>query len=154
MSLSFDSDFRNKLTKISFINHKVSPHLTDKKALKSFILALFEREKVTLNSLTYIFCSDQFLKGINKKFLQHNYYTDILTFVLSEKNEPIISDIYVSIPRVRENANDFASTYSQELHRVIIHGALHLCGYSDQTEKEKRRMRKKENEYLNLLGST
>lgn len=142
------------MTKISFINHKVTPRLTGKKLLKALLLALFEQENKKIEHLTYIFCSDRFLKNINKEFLQHNYYTDILTFVLSEKKAPVISEIYISIERVHENAKIFGSSYLKELQRVIIHGALHLCGYRDHTNKEKLLMRKKENEYLNLLSST
>ncbi|MBJ7429229.1 MAG: rRNA maturation RNase YbeY, partial [Bacteroidia bacterium] len=79
------------------------------------------------------------------------YYTDIITFELNEKNEPIIGDIYISIDRVKENSKLYQTTFIQELNRVIIHGVLHLCGYKDKSKKDEQLMRKKENYYLNKI---
>ncbi|MBX2932504.1 MAG: rRNA maturation RNase YbeY [Chitinophagaceae bacterium] len=119
-----------------------------KQDLKENIITLFKKEKKALNSLTYIFCSDDFLLNINQQFLQHNYYTDIITFCLSEKNEPIEAEAYISIDRVKDNAKVNNVLFKEELERVVFHGALHLCGYKDKKKDEIKQMRDKENYYL------
>jgi rRNA maturation RNase YbeY len=121
-----------------------------KTPLKSFIQRLFLLEKQKLESLHYIFCSDDYLLQINKDFLQHDYYTDIITFNLSDHSKEIEGEVYISIDRVKENAHLQKSGYKEECLRVIFHGALHLCGYRDKTKKEISCMREKENEYLRL----
>lgn len=98
--------------------------------------------------LSYVFCTDEYLLTINRDFLQHDYYTDIITFELSEPGQPVMGEIYISIDRVRDNAKIHQESFQRELHRVIFHGALHLCGYRDKTKKEQEEMRRKENEYL------
>jgi len=123
--------------------------LKSRQQLKGFIRNVFSREKTPLASLDFIFCTDEHLLKINQEFLKHDYYTDIVTFSLSGKNEPITGEIYISIDRVRYNAFNLAQYYYLELHRVIFHGCLHLCGYKDKTQKEVSRMREKENELLN-----
>jgi len=127
------------------------PSLSHRKALQDFIKQLFKREKIPLSSLNYIFCSDSQLLKLNQDFLNHNFYTDILTFILSEKTKPIMGEIYISVERVRENAVQFGLPFKQELYRVIFHGALHLCGYKDKNRKEKSQMRIREDYYLHLL---
>jgi probable rRNA maturation factor len=124
--------------------------LRDRTRLKPFLRLLFKREKVKLSELQYIFCSDDWLLEINKQFLNHDYYTDIITFNLSGANQPINAEIYISVDRVRDNAREFNSSVQKELHRVIFHGALHLCGYEDKTRKDELEMRKMEDKYLNL----
>lgn len=94
--------------------------------------------------LTYIFCSDEHLLGINQQFLKHNTYTDIITFDLGEYDDEVIGEIYISVDRVADNAAKFGVDYNDELHRVIFHGALHLCGYKDKTEADRKEMRRKE----------
>ena len=128
--------------------------LRDRTRLKTFLRLLFQKEKVKLVDLQYIFCSDDRLLEINKQFLNHDYYTDIITFNLSagKANQPINAEIYISVDRVRENARDFNSSIQKELHRVIFHGALHLCGYKDKTPKHQAEMRKMEDKYLRLYG--
>ena len=126
--------------------------LRDRTRLKAFLSTLFQKEKIKLAELQYIFCSDDRLLEINKQFLNHDYYTDIITFNLSGANQPINVEIYISVDRVRENARDFNSSVQMELHRVIIHGALHLCGYKDKTRKDQAEMRKMEDKYLRLYG--
>jgi rRNA maturation RNase YbeY len=128
--------------------------LRDRTRLKGFLRLLFQKEKVKLAELQYIFCSDDRLLEINKQFLNHDYYTDIITFNLSagKANQPINAEIYISVDRVRENARDFNSSVQMELHRVIFHGALHLCGYKDKTRKDQAEMRKMEDRYLRLYG--
>ena len=105
--------------------------------------------------LQYIFVSDARLLEINRQFLQHDFYTDIITFPLSEPRQPMVAEVYISVDRVRENAREYGTTIKMELLRVIFHGALHLCGYGDKTPSEARKMRRLEDKYLNLYqGST
>jgi len=127
--------------------------LTDRTPLKAFLTALFKKEKQKLSSLDYIFCSDAYLLGVNRQFLQHDFYTDIISFDLAEKGEATVGEIYISIDRVRENARQFDSSFKRELHRVIFHGALHLCGYKDKKKAEEEIMRKMEEKYLTLYFS-
>lgn len=125
--------------------------ISDKSLVKDFITRIFKKEKHTLNSLTYVFCSDAFLLQMNRDFLQHDYYTDIITFALSEKGEPVEAEIYISIDRVKDNAKALGLTYKEEILRVIFHGALHLCGYKDKKKSEILVMRSKEDQYLRLF---
>lgn len=122
---------------------------TQRTALKQFLINLFKKEKKPLESLNYIFCSDEHLLDINNNYLQHNYYTDIVTFELSETNKTV-GDIYISVDRVKDNAENLEQSFKRELHRVIFHGALHLCGYRDKTTKEQEKMREMEDKYLKL----
>lgn len=122
--------------------------LKDRQLLKAFIQSIFKREQKAFESLTYIFCSDDYLLDINRQYLNHDYYTDIITFDLSEGRGGTVGEIYISIDRVRDNAKHFKTSTAEELHRVIFHGALHLCGYKDKTLKEEKMMREKEAEYL------
>lgn len=105
-------------------------------------------EKKYLASLNYIFCTDKRLLEINRQYLKHDFYTDIITFPLSAPKMPVEAEIYISIDRVRENAKTLDVSFKTELHRVIFHGALHLCGYGDKTKGEKEKMRGKEDKYL------
>ena len=115
--------------------------------LRSFIEQVFAAEGKPLSSLTYIFTTDKSLLSLNKQFLGHDYYTDVLTFDLSE-TEGIAGEIYISIDRVRENASAQRVAFKNELVRVMVHGALHLCGYGDKTGAEKIQMKEKEDAYL------
>lgn len=137
------------LSKINFHFPAKGTFLKDRRRLKKFILALFGNEGRHLESLNYIFCSDKYLLSINQSFLSHNYYTDIITFEFSETKKVVVGEIYISIDRVRFNSRLFSTTIKEELHRVIIHGALHLCGYKDKTKTECLIMKEKENFYLN-----
>ena len=135
--------------KIQFhILQKVS--LKDRTQLKRFLTSLFKKEKKPLAELNYIFCSDQYLLEINRQFLQHDFYTDIITFPLSDPGQSISGEIYISVDRIRENAAAFGSSIRKELHRVIFHGALHLCGYKDKSPRDEKLMRKMEDRYLAL----
>ncbi len=134
--------------KIGF-NDAIRTPLKNRKALKSFLTLLAKSEKQDFSELNYIFCSDEELLDINKRFLNHNYYTDIITFNLSAtENDLMIGEIYISIDRVKENANTYNTSVITELHRVIFHGILHLCGYNDKTSDQKTKMTQKENQYL------
>jgi len=124
--------------------------LRDRSRLKTFLPSLFKKERKQLAELQYIFCSDDYLLDINKQYLNHNYYTDIITFDLSEPGQPINAEIYISVDRVRDNARSFGNTLKNELHRVIFHGALHLCGYKDKSQQDEKLMRKMEDQYLSL----
>ena len=125
--------------------------LAGRKNLKEFLVGLFKKEKTALSRLDYIFCSDKFLLRLNQEFLDHSDFTDILTFPLSAPGEPVTAEIYISIPRVRENAVQFRSRFGRELKRVIIHGALHLCGFQDKSRPQASRMREREDYYLQKL---
>ncbi len=141
---------------INFINEKVKFRLTGRKQLKQWIRATIEMEKQALGTICYIFCSDQYLLEINKNYLNHNYYTDILTFDYSEsltknKEKRICGDMYISIDRIKENAASRSIPFETELKRVMIHGVLHLIGYKDKKLLDKKEMRRKENLYLESL---
>ena len=137
--------------KIQF--HILQPvSLTERTRLKQFIIKLFRQEKKPLAELSYIFCSDQYLLEINRQFLQHDFYTDIITFPLADPGQPISGEIYISVDRVRDNAREFGSSIQQELLRVIFHGALHLCGYKDKSPRDEKLMRAMEDKYLELYS--
>jgi rRNA maturation RNase YbeY len=116
--------------------------------LKRFLVYIFKKEKRSIKEMSIIFCSDDYLLKLNRQFLDHDFYTDVISFPLSMKNEPLVAEIYISIERVRENAAAIRSSISVELHRVIFHGVLHFCGYKDKSTADIRKMRKKEDQYL------
>ena len=127
--------------------------LNNRKGLKQFIASLFKQEGKGLSALTYVFCCDEYLLNINKQHLGHDYYTDIISFDLSEtKAGPTIGEIYISTDRIKENAKELKVSIKQEIHRVIFHGALHLCGYKDKTKGQQKEMRAKENFFLIKYG--
>lgn len=136
---------------VQFFTHEVTFALKNKNKLKHWVEAVFEQHKKELNSLTYIFCSDDYLLEINQGFLQHDFYTDIITFDYSTKTE-IESEIYISIDRVKENAQHLKTTFENELQRVMIHGVLHLCGMKDKSKTQQAEMRKAEDKFLKLLN--
>ena len=133
--------------KIRFHSQIKHLRLPNRNQLKRFLDSIFRLEGKKLKSLNYIFCSDKELLKINIDFLNHNYFTDIITFDLSEK-DGIVGEIYISMERVRENAQELKVPVIEELHRVIFHGALHLCGFRDKTKADKLEMTRKEDEYL------
>jgi probable rRNA maturation factor len=135
-------------SKVCFFFDQVQLTLENRQGLKKFIEKLFRKEGKQLQSLNYIFCSDEALLQINKNYLAHDYYTDIISFDLTEPGAGITGEIYISIDRVRDNAAIEGTTIKSELHRVIFHGALHLCGYGDKTKREVAEMRKMEELYL------
>ena len=123
--------------------------LTQRTELKSFIREIFKKENKKLLSLQYVFCTDEYLLEINRQYLQHDFYTDIITFELGTA-EKIDGEIYISAERVKENAQLMQISFKEELHRVIFHGVLHLCGYKDKLKTEKLEMRTKEDRLLQL----
>ncbi len=123
--------------------------LKNKTALKAWIKEVAQREQKKLGNINYVFVNDERLYEMNVKFLNHKTYTDIITFDYTE-NDRIEGDIYISTDRVKENAIKFKSNEITELHRVIIHGVLHLCGYKDKSEKDAKKMRQMEERSLAL----
>ncbi len=155
MFLNFEIMASSSQFKVHFhFNTNVS--LKNRKKLKVFIENFFKKEKKKLDRLDYIFCSDKDLIEINKQFLKHNSYTDIITFELSDRYKPITSEVYISIDRVKDNSIIFDEPLYRELHRVIFHGVLHLCGYKDKTKDQREKMREKEDSlissYLNKVS--
>ena len=126
--------------------------LQNRSNLKAFLTKLSKKEQHSIISLSYVFCSDDYLLGINRNFLQHDYFTDIITFDLAglDSDNGIHGEIYISVDRVRDNAREYNTTITHELHRVIFHGLLHLCGYKDKSKGEQLKMRSKEDHYLQL----
>jgi probable rRNA maturation factor len=121
---------------------------TERKRTKEVISNLFKQEGKVLKTLNYIFCSDDYLLKINQDYLQHDTLTDIITFDLSGSPDAIEGEIYISVDRVKDNAHSYNVPFLEELHRVMFHGALHLCGYKDKKSEEKTEMKRKENFYL------
>lgn len=141
-------NLRSKTT-ISFFIENINYRLTDKNRLKSWISESCKKEGVEINSLIFVFSDDDFLLQINKKYLRHNTLTDIITFDLSD-DLTLDGEIYISLDRVKDNAKKFDVKYVNEIHRVMIHGVLHLIGYNDKTPSQKRKMTAKEDYYLSL----
>lgn len=133
---------------ITFHEEDISYKLKHKTAVRKWITDTIVAEGYKLRELTYIFCTDEYLLQINRQYLDHDTYTDIITFDNSEEEGVIVGDIFISIERIRENAGKFNVTEAQELHRVLIHGALHLLGYTDKSPADKKKMTSKEDLYL------
>ena len=139
---------------INFFEEDIQFRLKNKNKLKEWIKSTIGAEGYKLHELNYIFCSDQYLLQINQQYLDHDTYTDIITFDNSDKEKVITGDIFISIERIRENALKFGSGEENELHRVIIHGALHLLGYQDKKAESKKIMTGKEDHYLGVRNFT
>lgn len=143
-----------KYPQIYFFNQDVPFVLKNKNKIKQWISDVASEFGNKIGEINFVFCSDDFLLEINQKFLNHSTYTDIISFDYSQaKNKIISGEIYISVPRVKENAYNLKQSFSDEMHRVIIHGILHFCGLKDKKEAEKNVMRQKENECLALLNS-
>lgn len=134
----------SRADKIRFHFLKKGFALRKRTILKRFIMDLFRSEGLRIESINYIFCTDPYLRKLNKKHLNHDYNTDILTFVMSSPNKPLIADIFISFDTVKSNSIRFGCTFTSELRRVIFHGALHACGYDDKTTRQKMEMRRRE----------
>jgi len=124
------------------------PGFKNRTRLKQFIPKLCKKEKRIAGEIAFVFCSDDYLLNINQNFLQHDTFTDIISFDYTEHNGPLTGEIYISADRVKENAINLGVSSSRELHRVIFHGVLHLCGYKDKLKADKALMRAKEDFYL------
>ena len=138
--------------KINFFNFDTGYQLKNKRKIRKWALEVLRREKKPdIDSVNIIVCSDKYLLEINRKYLQHDYLTDIITFTYSLADNSLEGELYISIERVKENSKDLEIALELELHRVIVHGILHLCGYNDKRKEEKEFMRKLENRYLQLI---
>ncbi|TNE56141.1 MAG: rRNA maturation RNase YbeY [Bacteroidetes bacterium] len=136
---------------ISFVFEDISPiRGLKKKVFKEFVVEMIHEEGFQSGDLSFVFCSDEFLLDVNRKYLNHDYYTDIITFDYSEK-QVVSGDMMISVDRTKENAFDEGVDQMTELSRVMIHGVLHLCGYKDKSDLEEKEMRSKENHYLKKL---
>lgn len=133
---------------ISFNKADKNATLVNRRALKAFIEKAIKKEGLRIERLQYIFCSDKYILGINKSYLQHDYYTDIISFDLSETKGKLIGEVYISIDRVKDNAKTHKTSLKEELLRVIFHGALHFCGYKDKKPADIKKMRAQEDKWL------
>jgi probable rRNA maturation factor len=137
---------------IHFFNEGIKYTLRGKAVIRKWIADTVEEEKSGTGEICIVFCSDDYLARMNRKYLNHRTLTDIITFPMMDDEHIIGGDIFISIPRVRENAAEFGVRMNHEVHRVIIHGVLHLLGYDDSTDDERAGMRLKENYYLGKLA--
>jgi rRNA maturation RNase YbeY len=133
---------------ISFHNADISFVLKEKGKLKTFIDSYFRQMAGKSITASYVFCSDEYLLKINRDFLRHDYYTDIITFPLIQTTQKVQAEIYISLDRVLDNAAKHRVSDTDELHRVMFHGVLHLAGYPDKTKEQKVLMRKAEEDMM------
>lgn len=138
---------------IHFFNEDLSYTLKKKTILKAWIKSVIEEEGYALQELNFILCSDEYLLRINQQYLNHDTYTDVITFDNSEELKMIVGDIFISLERIQENAKEFKHTVTDELCRVMAHGTLHLLGYKDKGKSAKKLMTEKEDYYLAKLKS-
>jgi len=136
---------------INFFSEDVKYTLKNKIQIRNWINDTIIAEGYKLEELNFILCSDEYLLAINKQYLDHDTYTDVITFDNSEELKTIVGDIFISIERIQENAKEFKGTVQQELCRVMVHGTLHLLGYKDKGKAPKLLMTQKEDQYLALL---
>jgi probable rRNA maturation factor len=137
--------------KVQFHSLVDTGFLRGRRELKSFVEKIFKLEARALRSIQFIFCSDKYLLQINRQFLSRDYLTDVISFDLSS-DKFVEGEVYISVDRIRKNAKIFKRPISEEIHRVIFHGTLHLCGYTDSTEVTKAQMSKLEDRYLNAYS--
>ena len=138
-------------SRIQFFSEDINFIFKNKIQTRNWLAKVIEKENKGLLNINYIFCSDEFLLELNKKYLNHSTLTDILTFPDDSVNGKISGDIYISIERIRENSEKYTHPFDKELHRVMVHGVLHLLGYKDKTKNEKETMTLKEDYYLKKI---
>ena len=136
---------------IIFFNEDINFKFQGKNVIKAWLKKVADKEGFKVKNLNYIFCSDEYLHKINVEYLEHDTYTDIITFDNSEEDDVIEGDIFVSIERVKENSQTLNTVFDDELKRVIVHGLLHLCGYDDNSVEDKAEMRRLESEYISIF---
>ncbi len=146
----FEDDFNDSPEPIQFFSEETDFILSQQSCIIDWIKSIVSKEDKILRQINFILCTDNYLHKINVEYLNHDTLTDIITFPYSDLPN-IHSDIFISVERVEDNAKKFNTSFSDELHRVIIHGVFHLCGYGDKTASEQNIMRSKENEALELL---
>ena len=137
---------------VSYFSEDIKFDFKGRRANNRWLSAVAVNEGKKLGDVNVIFCSDPYLLEVNKKYLGHDYYTDIITFDYCE-GKILSGDLFISVDSVRENASFYGAAFDDELHRVIVHGVLHLIGYDDHTDEEKKTMRSKEDQYLSLRAS-
>ena len=135
---------------IHFFSEDISFALNDKGKTIAWIKEVLREQSCVAENINYVFCSDNHLLAINRQYLNHDLLTDIITFDHTQQNKNLEADIFISIERVKENTVTLKKDFDDELHRVIIHGLLHLLGLKDKTEAEKKSMREKEDACLSL----
>ncbi|RIJ37633.1 rRNA maturation RNase YbeY [Pontibacter oryzae] len=135
---------------IEFFSEDIEFELNNPDKVSEWISTVIEKHEQDLSNLTYIFCSDDYLHEINLEYLDHDTLTDIITFNNADEDGIVEGDIFISIDRVRDNATDHGTSFEDELHRVLIHGVLHLLGFKDKSEEEEALMRKEEDSSLSL----
>lgn len=135
---------------IHFFNEDLNYRIRNIRKIRTWIIAAIKHEGGELENINFILTSDAFLHQINVEYLAHDTYTDIITFEYNEPGNPILSDIYISVDRCRENAKSYKVSLKEEIHRILIHGVLHLLGYKDKSKTEKQLMTSKEDYYLSL----
>lgn len=133
---------------INFFKESITFRLSNKEELRKWIVSIVKSKQKKIENLNFIFCSDPYLRKINKTYLEHDYFTDIVTFDNSSVKGKIEGDIFISIDRIRINAKQYKVTVKDELHRVIIHGVLHLLGYGDKNLDQVKKMRAEEDKAL------
>tara|TARA_B110000263_G_scaffold215327_1_gene200251 strand:+ start:414 stop:875 length:462 start_codon:yes stop_codon:yes gene_type:complete len=136
----------------NFFSENKNFKISNKKEIRALLKKICKKENKKISFINYVFCSDNRLLEINKKYLNHTSLTDVVTFDFSTNKKNIEGDVYISIDRVKENAKKYKETFKKELLRIIIHGLLHLIGFLDKTKEEKNTMTLKENEYLSLYS--
>lgn len=136
---------------VNFFSEKIDFDLADYLPFETWIAEIFAYESEDYDNINYIFCNNDYILDINQEYLHHDYYTDIISFPMSEKPDPISGDIFISIDMVRENALKNKVTFQNELLRVMAHGVLHFLGYKDKTEKDSSTMREKEDLMISLF---
>lgn len=141
------------VSSIHFFTEDVNYLIKQKRIIKDWLLSVIKSEDYSLQELNFIFCSDEYLLGMNRQYLNHDTYTDVITFDNSDQSKVIAGDIFISIERVKENANSLKVHVSEELNRVMVHGTLHLLGYKDKTKTAKGQMTAKEDFYLQNLSA-
>ena len=140
------------MEEIQFFSEDTSFELQTPEQVSNWISRIVQSEDQEIAAINFIFCSDNYLLEVNRTYLNHDYFTDIITFDQREyDDDPLESDIFISIDRVKENAEALSNSFETELHRVIIHGVLHLLGWNDKSDDEKQAMREKEEACLSLL---
>ena len=139
---------------VRYYNDQTNFRLRDKRKIASWLKAVAQEEGYALGDVTYIFCSSEVHRKMNIDFIGHDYFTDVITFDYSDlKGEGIVSgDIFIDVDTVKDNARIYGATFISEMHRIIVHGVLHLCGQKDKTPRAEKQMHRKEDKYLKLLS--
>jgi probable rRNA maturation factor len=141
----------NQHTMINFFCEDVNFSVPQVRKTKTWLKTIAQQEGFGLSDLNYLFCSDEYVLNINRQYLDHDFYTDIITFDNSELTSQIEGDIFISIERIKDNANELGQNFETELRRVLAHGLLHLIGYNDLTDEQEFLMRQKEDFYLTIF---